>query len=430
MFEIYVPSVLPAAECGQKPSFSSVEVPDHFISYQDDSAPEWKNLWDQARKLYNQKKYGQAQIQYELLLASKDNIDQARWEYVSVLICRKLWQRAGVELAVLISHDADRPEYQLARAEVALGRGDFNNAVKVYAPLYAQQCAVGGCTENKIRILSGYITALEGLGRVDTLIPLMEQLVRLRPEDFALQQKIADTALEIGQPEKALAILSDLETINPENLEVLQGLARANMSIGNSSKAAEYWQQVVGLDGENREAHIQLIEYYHGVGNQAMELKHVERMLSTVPDDSKLLEQAARLNLALDRPDKAIEFYNWLLSLQPGNSDFHEQKDRALHDLAVKLLTLIENSGSKLLWQDLVQVTNDRIGVYRTLADLLRTQGRRDALIQVLLVIHNEAPGDSVIDDELTALFEEQRRGDILASSGEEGTRAPDIIPQ
>ena len=431
MLEIHLPSVLPAADCRQKvPSFSSGQVLGHFITYKDAPDPEWKKTWDQARKLYTQKKYGQAQIQYELLLAGKNNIDQARWEYVTILICRKQWQRAGVELAVLISHDPARPEYQLARAEVALGRGDFSSAVKLYAQLYAQQCAVGGCTGDKVRILSDYITALEGLGRITTLIPLMEQLVRLRPKDYALQKRIADTAMKIGQPEKALLILSNLEKDNPEDLEVLQGVARVQMSLGNSREAAAYWQKVVGLDGENREAHEQLIEYYHGIGNQAMELKHIEIQLSTEPDDSKLLEQAARLNLALDRPDRALEYYNWLLSLQPGNRNIEQQKNRALHELAAKLLALIENTGSVLLWQDLVQVTDDRVGVYRTLADMLRALGRRDALIQVLLIIHNEVPGDAVIGDELATLLKKQRRGDILASFGEGDSRAPDILPQ
>ncbi len=432
LFESHSPSLLSAVECGQTvPSFSFEQIPDHVTTYQDDPAPEWKKIWDQARRLYTLKKYGQAQVQYELLLANKDNVDQARWEYVTILICRKQWQRAETELAVLISHDPDRPEYQLAKAEVALGSGDLSSAVKVYAQLYEQQCAVSGCTDkDKVRILSGYIAALEGLGRVANLSPLMEQLVRLRPENYALRKRIADITMKIGQPERALVILSDLEKSNPEDFEVLQGLALVQMSLGNSREAAAYWQQVVGLNGESREAHEQLIEYYHGVGNWAMELKHVETLLSMVPDDCKLLEQAARLNLALDRPDLALEYYNWLLSLQPGNREIEQQKDRALHELAAKLLALIENAGSNMLWQDLVQVTDDRVGLYRTLADMLREQGRRDALIQVLLIIHKEVPGDDVIGDQLTALLKEQGRGNILVSSGVGDSRSPDILPQ
>ncbi len=424
-------AALSAAECGQGiPSFSREMVPDRVISYQDETTPEWKKLWDQARKLYNQEKYGQAQVQYEILLTDKDNIDLARWEYVTLLICRKQWQKAGTELSLLTSHDPDRPEYKLARAEIDLARGDFKGAVTIYAPLYAQQCAVGGCTENKARILSGYIRALEGIGRLSTLMPLMEQLARLRPDDVALQQKIAETALKNNQPDKAVAILTSLAGSYPDNLSIMQELARTYKSIGNSLEAAVYWQQVVGLDGGNLEAHEQLIEYYREVGSRPMELKHVELLLTLAPDDTTLLERAARINLGLGRPDKALDYYNWLLSLKPGDQRINDRKDKALEEIAVKLLALIENTGTSQLWQDLVQVTDDRIGVYRKLADMLRTLGRRDALTQVLIVIHNEVPGDSDVANELSLLLEQQGRGDILASSKEMDTTPPVTLHQ
>jgi len=424
-------TIVTAGQYGQ-PAFSAnaAQIPDHFITYQDDPGPEWKKIWDQARRLYARKKYGQAQVQYELLLASKDNVDQARWEYVTILMCRRQWQKADAELALLISHDPDRPEYQMARAEIVLGSGDFRQAVTLYAPLYQQQCAGTVSAEDKARTLSGYIAALEGLGRTSSLIPLLEQLVRLRPEDYALKKKTADIALRIGQSRRALAILRSLEQGNPEDVEVLRGLARVLTALDNSREAAAYWQQIIGLDGESREAHELLIKYYREAGNQAMELKHVAALLSLVPGDNNLLAQAARLNLALGRPDRALEYYNWLLNLHPGNKEIEQQKRLALHELAAKLLALIENTGSDMLWQDLVQVTDDRIGVYRTLADMLREQGRRDKLIQVLLVIHKEVPGDDVTGDELAALLNERGPVDILASSREVDSRSPEIFSQ
>ncbi len=423
---MYVSSAISAVDCEQaSPGFST----EYFISYQDDSAPEWKKLWDQARTLYSQKKYDQALVQYELLLAGKDNIDQARWEYVTVLICRRQLQKAGAELAVLISHDPDRWEYQLAEAEVAVGSGDFISGVERYAQLYSRHTAAGS-TGDREQILSGYIDALEGLGKFTDLMPLMEQLAVLRPADSGLKLRMAATAIKTDQPRKALAILRGLAKQNPENLKVLQELARVLTAMGSEKEAGACWQQVIGIDPADREANRQLITYYQVAGNLSMELKHVERLLLLVPDDTELLAQAGRLNIALDRPDRAIGFYNCLLSLQPDNSEIEQQKDRALHDFAAKLVDLIENTGSSLLWQDLVQVTDDRIGVYHALADMLRAQGRRAALIQVLLVIHNEVPGDEVTGAELENLLKEQAGSDILASSGEGASTPSEIPPQ
>ena len=296
---LLIPLSAAAVECNQSIlDFNSGQVPGHFISYQDDLAPEWKKIWDQARSLYKQKKFRKAQVQYELLLAKKDNVDQARWEYVSTLICLEQWQKAEAELGLLISHDPDRAEYQLAGAEIVLGSADFSTAVKAYALLY-EQCIVSGCNDDKDRILTGYIAALEGLGRIEVLSPLIEQLIRLRPDDYALQKRSADIAIKNGQPHRALAILRTLVQSNQEDPEVLQSLARIQMFLENRMEAASYWQQVVGLHGECREAHEQLIDYYHWLDNPAMELKHVETLLSIMPDDSNLLEQAGRLHLAL-----------------------------------------------------------------------------------------------------------------------------------
>jgi len=427
---LFLPLSASGVECEQTVlNFGSGQVPSHFIIYQDDLAPEWKKIWDRARSLYKQKKFSQAQVQYELLLARKENVDQARWEYVSVLICLEQWQRAEAELGMLISHDPDRAEYQLAGAEIALASGDFSSAVKVYAPLY-EQCIVSGCNDDTIRILTGYITTLEGLGRVEVLIPLMEQLIRLRPDDYALQKRSAEIAIKNGQPQRALLILRTLAQSNQEDPEVLQWLARIQMSQGNRMTAASYWQQVVGLNGECREAHEQLIDYYHWLENPAMELKHVEALLSSMPDDSNLLEQAGRLYFALDRPDRALEYYGVLLSRQPGNRVIEQLKQQALRECAGKLLILVENNAPGMLWQDLAQVTTDHVGVYLAMADMLREQGRRDKLIEVLFVIHHEIPDDAGIRNELATLLKEQGRGNILASSRDTDFQDPVILPQ
>ena len=195
-------------------------------------------------------------------------------------------------------------------------------------------------------------------------------------------------------------------------------------------EAASYWQQVLGLQGECREAHEQLIGYYHWLENPAMELKHIETLLLILPDDSNLLERAGRLHLALGRPDRALEYYGVLLSRQPGNRVINQLKQQALREFAGKLLILVENNGPSMLWQDLAQVTTDHAGVYLAMADMLREQGRRNKLIEVLLVIHHEIPGDAGIRNELAALLKKQGRGTILASSRNADSRDPVILPQ
>jgi len=422
----------PAIECerivldGGPESFA-----DHVITYQKDPAPEWKKTWDQARESYGQGKYEQAQVYYEQLLAQKDNVDQARWEYVTILMCLNQWQKAGIELGVLISHDPKRPEYELARAEIALGSAELDEAVKIYRSLYEQQCVVLGCTEGKSRILSGYINVLEKLGEMDELAPLLEELIKLRPDDSAVLKKAAVIALKNNRPQKALFFFNKLAENIPDDSTTFQQIALIQESLGNIKKAAAYWQEVVGLDPLNRSANTRLIDYYKKLGNGPMELKHVEALLELAPTDSEFLERAAQLHEHMDRPDRALEYYDQLLSLQPLNNEVKLHKEHAVRQLAVKLLSLVENSGSDMLWQDLVRVTDDRTAVYRAMASLLRQeQGKRNELIEVLLVINHESPADIAIRDELIALIKEQGRDDLLASVWDVDSTPPVSLPQ
>jgi tetratricopeptide (TPR) repeat protein len=403
--------------------------PPHAISYRNETAPDWKKIWDHARNLYTRKKYEQAQVQYEVLLSRKDNIDQARWEYVSVLMNRQLWQKAHVELSILLGHDPDRAEYRLAAAEIAVGCRDFNTAVSLYAALYEKQCTAAAPNMDRARVLSGYIASLEGLHRIETVLPLMEQLVKLQPEDAGLHRRLAQMAMERKQPQRALHILAALRENNALGVAGQQIMARTYEALDKPVAAATCWQQVVGQDPGNRVANQQLITYYRSVGNRPMELKHIRALLADMPDNTVLLNRAAALNIALNRPDRALEYYNLLLAMNPGNLSVVRLKDEALHAVAAQLLGLVANSGSSLLWQDLVQVTADRVGIYRALADILRSQKRWGELYEVLLVIRREVPADKGIRDELNILIRQQDKSNtVFASARQREHTAPVII--
>ena len=422
----------PVVECGRIVLDGGLEsFADHVITYQEDQVPEWKKTWDQARKLYGRKKYEQARRYYEQLLAQKDTVDQARWEYVTLLMCLKQWQKAGIEIGVLISHDPKRLEYQLARAEIAFESGELHEAEKIYTSLYEQQCVVSGCTKGKAEILSGYINVLEELGKMDVLSPLLEELIRLRPDDGAVQKKAAEISLKNNHPHRALLFLNKLAENEPDDSTNFQQIALIHESLGNTKKAAAYWQEVVGLDPHSRPANRRLIDYYHKLNNVPMELKHVEALLELIPDDNEMLKRAAQLHEQMNRPDRALDYYDRLLSLQPKNNEIKLHKKHAVQQLAVKLLSLVENSGSDMLWQDLVQVTDDRMAVYRAIASLLRRdQGKRNELIEVLLVINHESPADSAIHDELTTLIKEQGRDDLLVSVRDDDAISPVSLPR
>lgn len=389
------------------PAAESVAVPDHDVQYENNKlAPDWKLIWDQARQLAREKKYREALVQYELLFGRKENIDEARWEYTTILIHLERWRRAETQLDMLTAHDPDNKKYLLALAQVSLALGNVERAVKLYGQLYGQ----APDSPEAVPALAGLIRALERQGQDEALLPLIEQLILRKPDDLNLQKKLARLSIKLNRTGKAGDMLQKLRQSSPDDPEVLLLSARLQKKLGHAQQAAAFWRRLVALEPENQEGRRQLMLYYRDWGNGPMELKQIEALLKKNPGDTGLLDRGAELNMELGRADRALEYYDCSLALKPDDKAIVRMRYEARKVLARDLLALVENNGSRMLWQDLVKVTADRLGVYRAIADLLREQGKVAELIDVLTIIHQEDPRDKRAGVELVGLLEKQGR--------------------
>jgi tetratricopeptide (TPR) repeat protein len=422
-----MPSGVQAVQC-EIPviEFSPGRIDDHLVvTSKNTEIPLWKKNWDQARILYGRKQYDQAMLKYQQVLSEKDNIDQARWEYINLLMCRKMWEKAAVELALLISRNGERPAYQLAEAEIALGQGEYGEALRRFKDLYST-LGVGN-EENEIseRILRGYISVLDHEGHVEALVPLLEKLCRLRPDNVELLKKFGLTALADNQPRRALTALNHALEVCGDDREIFEGIARCYTRLGRPDQAALFWQKSIAVEGGSQDAHRALSRYYHDAGNYPMELVHTRALLVADPDNPELLDRVARLNGLLGRPDRALEYYNRLLRIRPDDREAAHARHLALQEVASRLFALIENSGSTQLWPDLVHVTGDRNSVFSELAAMLRRRGMDRELIEVLSIMNREHPSDKAIQDELDHLLHKQNSQRRLALKRNPHTEDP-----
>ncbi|GBE13160.1 tetratricopeptide repeat protein [bacterium BMS3Bbin14] len=389
------------------PATESVAVPDHDVQCENNKlAPDWKLIWDQARQLAREKKYREALVQYELLFGRKENIDEARWEYTTILIHLERWRHAETQLDMLTAHNPDNKNYLLALAQVSLAMGNVERAVKLYGQLYGQ----APDSPEAVPALEGLIRALERQGQDEALLPLIEQLILRKPNDLNLQKKLARLSLKLNRTGKAGDMLQKLRQIAPNDPEVLLLSARLQKKLGHVQQAAVFWRRLVALEPGNQEGRRQLMLYYRDWGNGSMELKQIEALLKNNPGDIGLLDRGAELNMELGRADRALEYYDCSLALKPDDKAIVRMRHEAQKVLARDFLALVENNGSRMLWHDLVKVTADRPGVYRAIADLLREQGKVAELIDVLTIIHQEDPGDKQAGVELADLLEKQGR--------------------
>lgn len=387
-------------------------LPDHQIQYKETLSPEWKVNWDLARSLYREKKYPEALVQYEILFTQKGNVDEARWEYASILMYLKRWESAKGELEKLLATEPESIRYCLAMAAVSLETGNIDNSINLYEKLLGQPAS----DSEKFIILKGLIKAYEILEQKGDVVVFLEQLIALNPQDVDLQIKQVDLELQSGNFDKAKLLCSKLEQSWPQDINVMILCARVEEGLNKNKDAISYWQKVIALDPDNAEAHDRLYNLYYENESWAKSFSQLEYLLKMTPTDVTLLGRAADLNMHLGRVDHALQYYEFGLTVDPFNTDLAEGKKKAQKIMAEDLLVLVKNDGGKKLWQDLFLVTPDSPGVYREVAKLLREQGQVDKLIEVLRILNRHAPDDQQIYDELAFLLEKQGYVDELSA--------------
>lgn len=382
-------------------------VPDRDIQYKDNKRlPRWKLEWDQARALYRQGKTGQALVQYELLLQQKSTLDEARWEYAGLLIQKKRWKQAGIELDTLLAHDPDNREYLLARAGVSLKQGHAERAVKQFGQLY--EGSPSG--DDALEALTGLIAALDLLGNLEAQLPLLEQLLLRKPGDLSLLKRTGEIALELGQPEKTIRVLGKSLEEHPDDADLLRLAAGAEEMLGNREQAAACRQRLVSVKPDDVQAHQWLALYAQEKGDYAKALHHVEFLLKRDPGNVDLLLRAAHLQEGIGQPGRALDSLSLYLDIVPGDKKVFKERTRIRKMLATDLETLVENRKARQLWKDLSRITGDREGVFRQMADRLRQQGKQVELTDVLLVLYQQHPDDLQLYNELVGLMEAQGR--------------------
>lgn len=386
-------------------------VPDHDVSYEDTLSPEWKLTWDTARQLYRDQKYKEALVQYELLLAQKESVEEARWEYTSILLHLQRWEQAVVQLEKLLVHDKANAKYLFALADSSLACGHTEKALKLYNRLYRE----ADTDAHLQRALSGLVKTQDLLGNRRELLPLIEELLTRNPEDLGLQKKQAALLVDLGSIDRAGVLLDTLEESSGDDSDLIRLQALLHGKKGDLKGAVIYWQKLLSLNPDDIEAHRELKEYFVESENWAGALENLEAMLKNTPDDADLLGEAADVCMKLGRTGGALEYYEYALALKPWDEFLQQKKREAQKILAQDLLVLVENNGTEKLWDDLVQVTADRPGIYREIASLLRQEDQVGELIEVLRLLYNENPDDRQTYAELASLLKQQGRTEELA---------------
>lgn len=378
--------------------------PDRNISVvvSEPAAPQWKILWDKARNRVRSGLYADAAELYASLGQLKPNIEEASWEYCKVLLKIEDYTTVRKIISSLLEKNPDRIEYLLAGGQIAVHDKDWTLAARYYGKALEKDPA-GEFADDA---LLGLANSLKAQGRKETAFSLLEQLITRKPNQANILQEGALTAQNLGYADKARKLYSRLLAIQDVDDRILLSAANAFDSPGYEQQSSALWTEYLKRHPDYLPFHRKLADYFLAIENFEAAIPHITYLAEQLEDNDSFLLQAGKINLhQLKRPDKALDFFEKYFEKNPGDNAAKQQIDNIQSLLAHDFLSIVENDGARMLWEDLAQVTANRSAIYLKMADLLEREGAVKPLIEVLTIVHRHSPGDDTLLSRIADLY-------------------------
>jgi len=444
-------------------------LPEQKIVIEGAEIPQWKALWDEARKSAQQGDFEKSLRQYKALLVLKSNAEEARWELASLMMYLKLWDEAAELLELLIESESDSPLYVNALGKVMWEMGQYERAVDLFKKVYDKN-------PTDQTALAGLVEGLNKLDRKSEALPYLEQLTRQEPSNRGVRRYLAFLLYDAGNYEKARAHFTILSRNENVELDVLLKTAKTYERLSLEQQASIYWERILARQPDYTEAHVFLAKYYEKTGQWNRSLLHMQAVLQQRPDDTSFYARLGAMYEKAGEYGKAFTYYEKYLTQYPGDNEImqrlnnvniamlktrqpqesmehpaaiDDQKQAAMlrenirnleaagryrdaipvyrqllgifpenHEiltaLANDLIAVRENEGNVSMLEFLSDIVPENMAIYRAMADLLRRLDREEELLAVMAKIHELDPGDDLTILELASLY--YSRGEFVLS--------------
>ena len=111
-------------------------LPEQNIEVVGKQLPQWKTVWDKARKNALQGDFEDALRLYSALLVMKSNLEEARWEKARLLMHLKRWDEAAESLELLIGSEPGSDLYVSSLGKVMWELEQYERAVDLFEKIY------------------------------------------------------------------------------------------------------------------------------------------------------------------------------------------------------------------------------------------------------------------------------------------------------
>jgi tetratricopeptide (TPR) repeat protein len=435
-------------------------LPEQSIEIVGEEVPQWKTVWDRARKNALHGDFEESLRLYRALLVMKSNLEEARWELARLLMYLKRWDEAAEPLEFLVGSEPENTLYLSSLGKVMWEMEQYERAVDLFKKIYS-----GNPTDQMA--LAGLVEGLTKLDRKSEALPYLEQLSRQEPTNRGVRRYLAFLFFDEKNYERArphFTILARSEEVEPG---VLYKTAKTYEYLGLNQQASIYWDRFLVREPQSIEAHQFLTQYYEKAGQLDRALSHLQTLLENNSENAALFVRIGETYEKVGDHDKALLYYQKYLEQFPEDHDVQrrvvsitaptrrekqtlapvdqyfatdsEKKSanlkksilqyeaagryqdaiplyRQLIELSPEdpeiiealvnnLLVIGENKGKISMVKYLSDIVPDNISLYRSVAELLRRLKREEELIEILHKAHEIDSGDSAIIQELAILY-------------------------
>lgn len=352
-------------------------------------SPDWKILWDMARKFARDEDYSLAVKAYSDLIRIKPNIEEANWEYCKVLLKVEDFSTATKIIGGLLDKDPNNYDYLLAGGTVATHWKNYETAIRYFGRVFEKD-PTGVSSDTA---LLGLATSLRNKGKKELAFSLLEQFSLRHPKNSTIIHYLALDAYDLGKDEKArkfYAIL--LKNKDVADLVILQAEQVFDVP-GYEKNRSAIWLDYLRRHPDYMPFRAKAAKFSVESGEFEEALIHLKYMADNIEDNEEYLLEAGKVcQRDLNRPDRALYFYERYIQKHPENLEIKAKINNIQSDLANEFISIVENGGTLQLWGDLAEIALNRLAIYREMADLLEKRGKTEELIEVLTIIYKHSP--------------------------------------
>ena len=305
-------------------------------------------------------------------------------------------------IAAIAAH-ADTPTLRLRLADLYDANGQRDLAERSLRELAARDPASPAALAAQDRLAERAFAD----GRVDDAQSWLARTLQAQPRDIQALRLRGRIALARGTPAAAIVNLRTAVHDAPASAELVGLLAQAHRANGEPQLARDVLADAVRFKPDDASLRLLLAGDMADAGDAASANRELDAAIAQAPRDARAYAAKARLALARHDVDAAERAWRARLAAAPDDAD-------AWLDVAAMRQLRHDPKGALALFDDAEKQAPGRLAIARARAEWLARQGRSDAAIAAYERLHERAPDDAAIVNNLAWLLVHQP-GDAAA---------------